>query len=33
MQDLIPIPVRDINLTCMTRGKRLENLNWKNQLR
>ena len=33
MQDLIPMPVRDIDFICMTRGKPLENLNWKNELR
>ena len=32
VQDLIPIPVRDIDLY-MSQGKLLENLNWKNELR
>ena len=32
VQDLIPIPVRDIDLY-MNRKKLLENLNWKNELR
>ena len=32
VQDLIPIPVRDIDLY-MNREKLLENLNWKNELR
>ena len=27
------MPVRDIDFICMTRGKPLENLNWKNELR
>ena len=31
VQDLIPIPVRDIDLY-MNREKLLENLNWKNEL-